>query len=778
MTEQNTSVTPELQQKANAGDAKKQLELALCYAKGTDVEQNAELALDWHKKAAEQGHVEAQFALGLYYFLGIDNKQTEKLINMWVWNQAKAEGDDHMLDLAVTNAIAGWEIGGNHTNANAKLAYIYFKKAAKQNLAKATFWLGQCYLNGWGIEKNDEFAFECFKKSTEQEFEEAYYELAHCYQKGKGIEKNDELAFEWYTKAAEGNIREAQYWLACCYFEGKYVSQNDEIGFSWMRKSANSDNAGYAKAIVYLAKCYEQGIGTEKNDEKAYKCYERAATLKGNAKSQYWLAQYYFQGGILNQLVGTDRHILATESNREYWRNIFLEKGYERAFSWAEQAVDNGCTDAYLLLGFMYTYGMGIEQDDKHAFQYFKTATKYNQDGIADYFLAILYSQHKGVEPNNELATSHDKKSNPEKVKVFYGIDSLLNNASGVLKTNLLNLGITLDVALEKFNSARGKVNKHDKLDSNEKRFKLESIETAELFAHKNQEIEEKNRQLQQLQKELEDMMSMFAHKFRSPLDTIIYNTTHENQLKIYTEAAQTMRGLLDVFSIISTDSEILKKKMQQDHHGNGRLSAVFLHTLDMIILHLLSASSVEKIQQHYLSYAKAHGLCEPELSYKTWYDDFYKLEQQLQAEWETSYAQLITQSTELQPRLMWLEEHFFKLELIGFDNIQLQFKEYGVIESFLTILLNEILVNAFKYYSSSSKQPVTLEWIERDGFQVLTCHNPSAKNERTIIKGSHKGHSFLSALARKTGGQFIKPILQDDFVIEFGIPNELLLSI
>ncbi|WP_138120748.1 hypothetical protein [Bathymodiolus heckerae thiotrophic gill symbiont] len=315
-------------------------------------------------------------------------------------------------------------------------------------------------------------------------------------------------------------------------------------------------------------------------------------------------------------------------------------------------------------------------------------------------------------------------------------------------------------------------------MDKGFKEMCLVNIDKEKELAKKNQELKAKNKQLLQSQKELEDMMSMFAHKFRSPLDTILYNTTHENQLKIYTEAAQTMRGLLDVFSIISTDSEILKKKMQQDHHGNGRLSAVFLHTLDMIILHLLSASSVEKIQQHYLSYAKAHGLCEPELSYKTWYDDFYKLEQQLQAEWEKSYAQLITQPAKFQPRLMWLEEHFFKLELIGFDDIQLQFKEYGVIESFLTILLNEILVNAFKYYSSSSKLPVTLEWIERDGFQVLACHNPSARNERTIIKGSHKGHSFLSALARKTGGQFIKPILQDDFVIEFGIPNELLLSI
>jgi len=99
------------------------------------------------------------------------------------------------------------------------------------------------------------------------------------------------------------------------------------------------------------------------------------------------------------------------------------------------------------------------------------------------------------------------------------------------------------------------------------------------------------------------------------------------------------------------------------------------------------------------------------------------------------------------------------------------------VTESLLTILLNEILVNAFKYYSSASKQPIIVEWTEREGYQVLVCRNPSNRSERDIIKGSNKGHVFLSTLARKTGSAFTKPMRQDDFVVEFGIPDELLIS-
>lgn len=81
MTEQNTAATSELLQQANSGNAKAQFELALCYARGKGVEKSKELALKWHEKSAKQGYVEAQFALGLYYFFGVDDTQTRKLIS-------------------------------------------------------------------------------------------------------------------------------------------------------------------------------------------------------------------------------------------------------------------------------------------------------------------------------------------------------------------------------------------------------------------------------------------------------------------------------------------------------------------------------------------------------------------------------------------------------------------------------------------------------------------------------------------------------------------------
>jgi len=311
-----------------------------------------------------------------------------------------------------------------------------------------------------------------------------------------------------------------------------------------------------------------------------------------------------------------------------------------------------------------------------------------------------------------------------------------------------------------------------------DERFDEYSSEEKEIylnFINKEKEVQEKTRQLEAKEKELEDMMSMFAHKFRSPLDAIVDNTNRENNPKIYIEAAQTMRGLLEIFSIISTDDELLKKKLQDDMHGHGRLINVLSSTLKMALLHLLSISGVDKIRQHYISYAIKHGKVDSTVTPKIWYDEYDELEASLQSEWEQSFSSLISQPFDLADQLNWIEQHFFRLEIIGFDRNNIQFKEYGVTESFLVILLNEIIINAFKYYASDIKDSVKLTYLDNGEHQVIECCNPSTRSERTRSKGSGKGHSFLSALARKTNSHFIKPVHQDDFVINFVIPTQLL---
>jgi TPR repeat protein len=578
-----------------------------------------------------------------------------------------------------------------------------------------------------------------------------------------------------YEKAAEQGNAEAQYWLACCYFDGACVEQNNELALNWLEKAANHD---HAEAEIRLADCYAQGIYVEKSNEQAYVWHTKAAE-KSHAESQYWLAQYYFNGGIFEQLGEIDRKILEqdADSHPEYWRNVYLEKGYERAFNWAKKAVENSCGEAYLLLGFMFAYELGVEQDRKQAFECFKKAGEHNKQGIADYFLADFYSLGICVEQNDRLADIHKNRADSKKEWQYFDIERLLENADEKHRNRFLHLEINYDIECGRFNSARNKIKENIENNPNEMKFALSYLDKAEQLVHKNQELEETNKKLKEAQIELEDMMSMFAHKFRSPLDAIIYNTTHENQVKLYTEAAQTMRGLLDIFSLISTDAALLKRKLMADNYGNGRLATTFSKALDMVLLHLLTNSNREKVRQHYIAHAKLNGKVASHISRKVWREDYFELEQSLQTDWEQGFATLILQSASLTDKLDWVSKYFFPIQLIGFDREDIEFEEYGITESLLMMVINEIAVNVFKYYSCETKQPVIIECVKKDGSQVIICRNPSYGSERTIFKGSQKGHVFLSTLARNIGSHFVKPIPQDEFVVEFGIPNELLIS-
>ena len=810
MSDQNTRSISELQQQANNGDVQAQFDLALCYANGGEIEQDANLALEWATKSAEQGLMEAQVSLGLFYFLNQDRAV--------ILNNILAFWHKDELDLRSFQFVWQTKRGLKWMNSDDNLAFIWLKKAASQSNTEAQYWLAYCYSEGIGVDQNDHLAFEWFKKSAEQEVAESKYLLAQYYLEGKGTEQNTELAFKWLTHVAEqtekGHISsthnrykavpEALILLGDLYKEGKYVEQNHALAFEWYQKASAYNTNG--KAEYCLAECYEYGTGIEKNMTLAEELYRSAFDCGFiNANALYRFAKRYLEGvnAERNYNLGMkymmDASVHGIKEANDWLTNAYIslaipsfltdkddgEQYYKLAANWCFKELNgHNQTEAYLLLSILYHTGKGIEQSDEQSMKYINKAMY-----ISDHEYPGDINENENIDAliNIYSVIFCGKKNLPSEWSQQFGyifIEGIVAMPFYKLQNNKIFLTLLRIYILKKAGEyelakefTQEVFDKTDGMDKNFKEICLTSIEQEQQIAQQNQELEEKNKLLQASQIELEDMMSMFAHKFRSPLDAIIYNTQHDNQIALYTEAAQTMRGLLNIFSIISTDADLLKDKIKQDYQGSGNLEAVFSKTIDMILLHLLSVSGAEKIQQHYLYYAKSHGHCDTQISYKTWCEEYFELEQAMQIEWETSYAQLLKQSPTLEQRLTWLEKHFFKLEIVGFDRTDIQFKEYGTTESFLTILLNEILVNVFKYYSSTNNQHVTLEWSDKNAYQALICHNPSIRSERTIIKGSHKGHVFLSTLARKTNSLFEKPIPQDNFILEFGIPNELLIS-
>lgn len=278
---------------AEAGDADAQFQLGTLYnsyAPGTDRKGRKTEALSWFRKAAEQGHVKAQYWTGLYYRHGL---------NVVAENQAEA-------DIWFSKAAAQ-----GHTGAMRYLGR--YREAADLGNPRAQFELGDQFM-----EKDDPTeAMSWYLKAANNPdgldgrastAGEAAYQIAKMYEEGKGVPKNDETALSWLFKAAEKGDPEAPWDIARRYAKGIGVPKDTAVAAEWyveaesrgqdfewegLKKTCDARGltleemlAAYRKAAEtcevwaeYLGDLYEYGYGVVPPDEVESQKWRRKAAL-------------------------------------------------------------------------------------------------------------------------------------------------------------------------------------------------------------------------------------------------------------------------------------------------------------------------------------------------------------------------------------------------------------------------------------------------------------------------------------------------------------------
>jgi len=283
------------------------------------------------------------------------------------------------------------------------------------------------------------------------------------------------------------------------------------------------------------------------------------------------------------------------------------------------------------------------------------------------------------------------------------------------------------------------------------------------------------NQQLAAEKQELEDIIAMVAHKFRGALQSIEYNLEHENLTKRSLDAVHTMKGLLNTLSTISISEERLRNQLTQDERGEGTIQLVLEKSIALAFSELLTISNTHKISQHYFAYAKRIRQIPSTLTRKEW-KNHYRLRHSLQQEWENSFSMLLNEPC-LDKMIAWITARFFPIEIHGLTESSIHFERYGAIESTLTVIMTEMILNAIKYYASPARTPLQLDWHCDDNVCRFVCKNPSHQKEWRLDKGSGRGQTFLSLIAKKLGGHFPKPSFQENYVAEFDIPSRLLME-
>lgn len=287
-------------------DAKALYNIGLRYFNGDSIAQDYTKAVDWYRKAAEQGNAAAQNHLGecYYYGRGVTQDYTQAV----VWYRKAAEQGD----AAAQNNLGSCYYTGLGIKKNYKQAVHWYRKAAEQGYAAAQYNLGHFYCDGEGV-KNYKRAVRWYRKAAEQGYAAAQSDLGLCYAKGIGVTIDDTQAVYWYRQAAEQGYAAAQNGLGNHYYCGLGVTQDYAQAISLYHKAAEQGNA---KAQNNLGNCYYYGKGVTQDYAQAANWYRKAAE-QGNAAAQVCLGYGYQYGQGVKQ----------DDTQAVYWFRKAAEQG-------------------------------------------------------------------------------------------------------------------------------------------------------------------------------------------------------------------------------------------------------------------------------------------------------------------------------------------------------------------------------------------------------------------------------------------------------------------
>jgi uncharacterized protein len=157
--------------------------------------------MDWSRKAAEQGSVEAQRNLGYFYIQGI--------------------------------GVA----------ADLRQAADWYRKAAEQGDAISQANLGILYEGGRGVSKDERMAVEWYRKAAEQGHTSAENNLGSAYENGEGTLQDHAEAAKWYERAARQGDAWGQRNLARLLRDGQILAQSVIQAHAWFNLASAAEES-------------------------------------------------------------------------------------------------------------------------------------------------------------------------------------------------------------------------------------------------------------------------------------------------------------------------------------------------------------------------------------------------------------------------------------------------------------------------------------------------------------------------------------------------------
>jgi len=347
-----------------------QVRLAYCYKNGETVKKDMIKAKRLLENAAELGHEQAFFELGMSMirgdfgfeknvphgidYLKISAKKgfpPAKLIlsTLFMNGQPILNDKQEAIKLLALQAIQGAPsaqyklakvLAEFKIPAYDRVAYYWLEKAAKQNSNETHFLLASFYANGIGTPTDFKRAIALYKHLAEQDYSPAYMELAKLYYKGLGVERSDFIAKNWIVRAIDADVVGAVE-LARELFQDSFdfkITTNDSVRLVEFAAESNLPAALYTKGKLYLdgQKGYDKSISNGIH-------YLNLAAKQGYTEAQRYLGMIYEN-------------------------NLYGKKDNMAAYNWYQQAAETGDEFSQYRLAYLYFNQIGAKKDKISAY--------------------------------------------------------------------------------------------------------------------------------------------------------------------------------------------------------------------------------------------------------------------------------------------------------------------------------------------------------------------------------------------------------------------------
>lgn len=242
------------------------------------------------------------------------------------------------------------------------------------------------------------------------------------FYQGRHVDQDYDAAAQWWAKAAKAGNTKAIGFLGLCYQSGRGVERDSLRAVGLYTRSLKEGNKALMKSLiesadkgnvfstVFVAQCYQKGVGVKKDNYKASAYYEKAAK-KGSADADRELgllllnnkqdaeAAKYFKRGANKGDV----------SSTFYYGKLLAEgkgvaKDPTQGMIYMQKAADAGFANAQLYLGRAYYDGNGVRKSPETGYAWMLKAAR-NGNSNAMYQVALKEVAGDGTPVDYEQAT-------------------------------------------------------------------------------------------------------------------------------------------------------------------------------------------------------------------------------------------------------------------------------------------------------------------------------------------------------------------------------------